>query len=143
MAAHETFIRNNEIQGSSDRTFGLVIAGAFVVMGFSPLRHHEPMRYWAFGAALPFLALAIAAPKMLSPLNLLWTKFGFVLQKITNPLVMGVLFYFLITPVALIFKLFGKDPLNRRFDPENPDVQSYWVTRDVTDSFSETMKHQF
>ena len=142
MAAHETFERSShdDEPGSSNRTFGLVFTAFFLFVGLSPLRHHQAIRWWSLALAGLFLAVAAVAPVLLQPLNRLWTRFALLLQKITNPIVMSVLFYLLITPMGLLMKAFGKDPLNRKFDP---DAESYWINRQPLGEQSESMRHQF
>ncbi len=140
MAAHETFQHGEKEPGSSDRTFGLVFTGFFLVVALAPLRHQQPLRWWALAAAGVFLAVALVAPTLLRGLNRLWTELAFLLQKITNPIVMGVLFYLLITPIGLLMRVFGKDPLNRKFDPH---AESYWIKREPMGDSAESMRHQF
>lgn len=141
MSAHETFQRDEEIKGSSNRVFGFVIGTFFLILGIAPLRHGHSSPRWAFleVSALFFFAGA-ALPWTLRPLNWGWTRFAHVLQKITNPIVMGILFYLLITPVALVLKLLGKDPLNRSFDP---GAKSYWVIRQPPGPTPESLRQQF
>ena len=79
-------------------------------------------------------------PKILSPLNRLWFRFGLLLHHIVNPVVMALLFFTTVTPMALIMRLLGKDPLRRKFDPE---ADSYWIPRQPAGPAPETMKNQF
>jgi hypothetical protein len=137
---HETFSRDDKVRLGSDRVFGLVFAVVFLIVGFWPLHDLVPVRPWSIIISGCFLALALIMPKLLRPLNLLWFRFGLLLHKIVNPLVMGLLFYFTITPMALIFRMIGKDPLSRDFDP---DAGSYWVKRDPPGPAPESMKNQF
>lgn len=147
MAAHETLDRKDEIEGSSDRAFGLVFTTFFLIVGIYPyirslLKHEEEpsVRAWSLVSAAIFLALALAAPRILNPLNRAWTKFGLLLQRITNPIIMGVVFYLLITPIALFFRLVGRDALRRKFEPE---AQTYWIARDGGSAVQQSMKNQF
>ena len=73
-----------------------------------------------------FLVVAVAAPRLLAPLNRLWYRFGLLLHRIVNPVVMGLLFYATVTPIALVMRLVGKDPLHRAFDPQ---ARTYWIER--------------
>ena len=84
------------------------------------------IRLWALIAAGVFAAAGLFAPALLRPLNRVWFLFGMILHKVVNPLVMGLLFYATITPMAFVMRLMGKDPLRRRFDPE---AKSYWIER--------------
>ncbi|MDD9928124.1 MAG: SxtJ family membrane protein [Rhodospirillaceae bacterium] len=98
------------------------------------------MRWWSLIIAGVFLALAFAAPKLLSPLNRLWMRFGLLLHRIVNPLVMALLFFLVVTPIALLMRLFGKRPLHLETEP---DAESYWIPRDPPGPEPETMKQQF
>ena len=141
MAAHETFQRDEEIKGSSNRVFGFVIGTFFLLLGLAPLRHNYGAFRWGFiEFSVLFFFAGSAMPWTLGPLNWVWTRVAHLLQKVTNPLVMGVLFYLLITPVALVLKVLGKDPLNRRLDP---NAGSYWIKRQPPGPAPETMRQQF
>ena len=94
----------------------------------------------ALAAAAVFLVLAIAAPRLLRPLNRLWHRFGLLLARFMNLLVLGLLFYFVITPMGLIMRMAGKDPLRLRWRPE---ADSYWIERAPPGPKPETMKNQF
>ena len=137
---HEDFGRSDEVKGSSDRTFGFVFTVLFAVIGLWPLMGGGGVRLWSLALAGSFLALALVRPSLLRPLNRLWMKFGLLLHMIVNPLVMGLLFYVTVTPIGLVMRLVGKDPLGRRFDPA---AESYWVLRDPPGPAPETMKNQF
>jgi Saxitoxin biosynthesis operon protein SxtJ len=137
---HEDFSRQEEITPSSDRSFGLVIAIFFLIVGFWPLVHAEPVRWWALGAAAVFAVLALLWTAALAPLNKLWTKLGLLLYRIVSPIVLGLLFYLTVTPIALLMRLLRKDPLRLRGDP---DGASYWVIRTPPGPAPESMKNQF
>ena len=137
---HEDFSREEAIQTSSDRTFGFVFAAFFVLVALGPVaRHHHP-RLWAFVPAAIFLVASLALPAALAPLNALWARFGAMLQKVVNPIVMGVLFFVTITPIAFIMKLLNKDPLQLGW---HPDARSYWIPRTPPGPAPQTMKDQF
>ncbi|MBI3557232.1 MAG: hypothetical protein HY074_13295 [Deltaproteobacteria bacterium] len=140
MAAHETYDRNEEVPVTSDRVFGLVFTTLFLIVGALPLRHQLPPRWWAFVLAGAFLVASVAIPGALQTLNRGWTRFSLLLQKITNPVVMGILFYALITPMALVMKILGKDPLSLGL---NSKIESYWIERKSAEPLSETMRRQF
>jgi len=137
---HDDFGRHIEVRGSSDRSFGLWFTLFFVVIGLLPLRHSRPVKIWALAVAAVFLLLAFAAPQILRPLNQAWTKLGLVLGKIVNPIVMSVVFLLLVTPLALLFRVLGKDPLRLRLAP---DATTYWLPRDPPGPAPETMARQF
>ncbi|MDA1323827.1 MAG: SxtJ family membrane protein [Proteobacteria bacterium] len=139
-AVHETISRDEEVKGSSDRAFGVVFTVVFLIIGLFPLIRDGNPRIWALIVAGLFLAVALAHPILLAPLNRLWTRFGLLLHKITNPIIMGLVFFVTVTPTALIMKLMGKDPLNRKIDR---NAKSYWIERQPPGPSPETMKNQF
>jgi len=137
---HEDFTREEELKGSSDRVFGLVFGAAFAIIGLVPiLGGHEP-RLWAILVAAVFIFCATVRPEILRPLNRLWQKIGLSLHRIVNPLVMGVLFYAIITPMAVVMRLRGKDPLRLK---RPPGVSSYWIPRTPPGPPPDSMTNQF
>lgn len=137
---HESFQAQKEVKVGSERSFGIVFAIVFTLIGLHPLINGDSIRLWAAGIALAFLIVALVMPRILKPLNIIWFKFGLVLHAVVNPLIMGLLFFFTITPIALIFKLLGKDPLSLTLDA---DAKSYWVHRNPAGPDPQTMKRQF
>ena len=137
---HESFREGDAVKGSSNRSFGIVFAVVFAIIGLFPLIGGSSVRWWSLIVAGVFLALAFAAPKLLSPLNRLWMRFGLLLHRIVNPLVMALLFFLVVTPIALLMRLFGKRPLHLETEP---DAESYWIPRDPPGPEPETMKQQF
>jgi predicted membrane metal-binding protein len=137
---HENFERTDEVASSSDRTFGLVFVAVFLLIALWPLLDGGSPRIWSLVVAGAFLLLALAAPAFLGPLNRLWTKFGLLLHRVVNPVVLGLMFYIAVVPVALVMRLVGKDPLQRRFDPQ---ADSYWEPRDPPGPAPKSMIDQF
>jgi len=137
---HEDLGRQHEIKQSSERSFGIVFAAAFAVIGLWPLMGSGTPRYWALTAAAIFLVLAFVWTAPLGPLNRLWARLGFLLHTVMNPLVMGLLFFGTVLPIGLMLRLAGKDLLNLRRDPA---AGSYWIKRDPPGPKPETMIHQF
>jgi Saxitoxin biosynthesis operon protein SxtJ len=137
---HEDFSRPEEIRSSSDRSFGLVIATFFLIVSVWPLVRAEPVRWWALGVAAAFALLAVLWTSALAPLNRLWVKLGALLNSIVSPVIMGLLFYVTVTPIALLLRLLGKDPLRLRRDR---DASSYWIDRMPPGSAPESMKNLF
>jgi Saxitoxin biosynthesis operon protein SxtJ len=137
---HEDFSRQEEIRPSSERSFGLVIAIFFLIVTFWPLTRAEPIRWWALGMAAVFAALALLWAPALTPLNKAWTKFGILLYRTVSPVVMAILFYVTVTPIALLMRLLGKDPLRLRRDPK---AGSYWIDRIPPGPAPESMKNQY
>ncbi|MBI3471788.1 MAG: hypothetical protein HY013_10570 [Candidatus Solibacter usitatus] len=140
VATHEDFSRKEAVKGSSDRSFGLVFTAFFGIYGLWPLWKGGAPRLWSLALSGAFLALALIAPAVLHPLNLLWTKLGLLLARITNPIVTGLMFYVIFTPAALAMRLMGKDLLRLRPDP---DADSYWIPRQPPGPPPETMRNQF
>ena len=137
---HEDLGRKEEIKGSSDRSFGLVFTVVFALVGLWPVFFGNAARPWALGIAAVFLIVALARPALLAPLNTLWLKFGLLLSRVVNPIVIGLLFYSTVTPIGLVMRLLGKDPLRLRFEPA---ATSYWIERDPPGPPPESMKNQF
>ena len=140
ISSHERFERDEQIQGSTDRTFGIVFAVVFALIGLWPLINGDDVRLWSLGVGAVFLLVAFVRSSLLAPLNRLWTKFGLLLHRVTNPLIMGIVFYLAVTPTALVLRLAGKDPLRRRIDRS---AKTYWIDREPPGPAPETMKHQF
>ena len=137
---HERLLDEGPVKTSSDRSFGIVFAIVFAIIGLWPLLADGGVRWWSLAIALGFAAVAIARPGLLAPLNRLWFRFGLLLNSIVSPLVMGLLFYLIITPFALFMRLTGKDLLHLRRDPE---AASYWIQREPPGPAPETIKNQF
>ncbi len=135
---HESFDRDEAVRGSSDRNFGLVFAVVFAVIGLLPGAFGRPVRTWSIVAAALFLVVAVTAPSILAPLNKLWLKLGLLLHRVVSPIVLGIMFFLVITPMGLLMKVFGKDPLRLRFDR---GASTYWIAREPPgpppDSFSD------
>ena len=125
---------------SSDRSFGLVMAGACAVIGLLPLLHSKAPHWWLFGVAVALIAVAFIRPYTLHPINRAWLAIGRLLHRIMSPLVMGAVFFVCVTPIAWVMRLQGKDllSLSRR-----PDLSSYWIPRDPSPPASESMRQQF
>jgi len=137
---HEDFGRTDPVKRSSDRATGLVFAAVFTIIALWPLWKSGAVREWALITAAAITIVALAIPRALGPLSRAWHGLGLVLHRVVNPLVMGLLFYLTVTPTGLLMRLFRKDPLRLRFDPE---AKSYWIERQPPGPAPETMRHQF
>ncbi len=126
----------DEINISSNRNFGIVFFVVFLIVSFYPLINDENIRYWSLIISLIFLILGLIDSKILTPLNKIWFKFGILLGRIISPLVMGIIYYFVVTPIGLLMKILRKDLLNLKFNKD----KSYWIEK--TDPKSK-MKNQF
>ena len=130
-------LRKSRIKTSSNRNFGLVFFFAFLIIGLWPLLNEGPLKIWSIIIAIIFLILGLINSKLLTPLNKLWFKFGMFLGSIVSPIVMGIVFFLVVTPTGLIMKIMGKNLLNRKYDSK---IKSYWMHRDKNKT---TMKQQF
>lgn len=141
MTVTEQSERHEEVQGSSDRAFGFVFAVVFITIALWPVvtAGGKP-RGWAMGLGVLFMAAGLLYPEILAPLNRLWTRFGLLLHRIVSPLVMGILFFLVVTPIALLMRVFGQRPLSLGFDRRRA---SYWIVREPPGPPPDTMKQQF
>jgi hypothetical protein len=137
---HERVYAEAAVKGSSDRTFGFVLAVIFLVIGLAPLAGGADVRIWALIPAALLLILAIARPTSLGPLNRIWTRFGLWLHKLMSPLMLGVIFYCSVTPIGVFLRMIGKRPLGLRPDAK---METYWITRRPAGPPPETMRNQF
>ena len=138
--AHEDLSREEQLEGSSDRTFGLVFAGAFLVMAGWPLWRGEVPRWWALGVAVIFALVALLRPMRLSRLNRLWMKLGVLLGRVVSPIALGILFFGVLTPIGVLIRLTGKDPLRLKRDS---GTDSYWIPREPPGPPPDSMTNQF
>lgn len=138
--SHELHLREERIEGSSDKGFGQVFAVVFaLVAAFSWWFNGKFWPYWLAGSAV-FLILAYVYPKILGPLNRVWMKFGFLLSIIFSPIMMGIIYYLVVTPIGLLLRLSGKDLLSLKWDRS---AKSYWINRDPPGPEPESLKNQF
>jgi Saxitoxin biosynthesis operon protein SxtJ len=137
---HERLDRDDEAAGPSDRRFGLTFFSVFALAAI--LLRWRGSDWWPvpLGFAFACLALALLAPNRLRHFNRLWLKFGLVLHAVINPLVMGLLFYLVITPFGVFARLRGKDFLHLRFEP---GATTYWIERRPPGPEPKTMNNQF
>jgi len=127
----------HKIKIGSNRNFGIVFFIVFLVVSLWPLTYGEPVRIWSAIISLVFLFLGLINSKLLTPLNKLWFKFGMILGAIIAPIVMGVVFFLVVTPIGLIMRIMGKDLLKKKYDKKK---ETYWIKRD---KLVGTMKQQF
>jgi hypothetical protein len=126
----------DDIKISSNRSFGIVFFIVFLLIAFYPLINQGEIRIWSVLISLLFLILGIINSKILTPLNKVWFKFGIFLGKLISPIVMGIIFFLVVTPIAFLMRMLKKDLLNIKFNKNS----SYWIKK--TDPKS-TMKNQF
>jgi len=142
MSSHEQYIREYVIETASNRRFGLVVGGIFLLIGSIRAYLHWEIGWLAAILAAIGLILMLAAvtmPDALTPANRGWMKLGLLLHKITNPVFLGLMFVLAILPTGLAMRAFGKDPMARKLGKE----ERYWVKRKTTTSSSETLAQPF
>ena len=127
MAENEPIVSHRKVVVGSDRSFGLVFAAFFLVVALFPLVHGAPPRWWALGFAATFVVAAFIAPRVLHPLNRVWFAFGLMLHHVVNPIIMALMFYGAILPMALLLRARGKDLLRLKREPK---TDLYWIERE-------------
>ena len=127
----------SKIKISSNRSFGLVFFVVFLIVALWPLKSGEDIRIWSLALSIIFFSLGILNSKLLTPLNKLWFKFGILLGSIVSPIIMGIVFFLVVTPIGVFMRLLGKDLLKMR---KVKNTSTYWIKRDKQQS---TMKKQF
>lgn len=138
--SHEDLTREEEVEGSSDRSFGVVFAVVFLIVALLPLLHAGAVRWWSLGVSAAFAVVAFTVPSILAVPNRLWMKFGLLLAKIVSPIALGILFYLVFTPIGLLMRLSGKDPMRLKADP---NAKSYWIDREPPGPPPQSMTNQF
>jgi hypothetical protein len=138
--SHELQARESVTRTASNRSFGLVLAGFFALLGGLSL--YRGAAHWPLWLVLAcgFAALALSRPRLLASLNRLWTAFGLLLHRVVSPIVLALIFFGCILPTGLLMRLFGKDPLRRRLEAA---AESYWLARDPPGPAPDTFKNQF
>ncbi len=126
----------NEIKIGSNKSFGIVFFIVFLIISVYPLFFDGNIRIWSLIVSLLFLVLGLINSRILTPLNRLWFKFGMFLGKFISPIIMGIVFFIVVTPTGLIMRAFKKDLLNLK----KKDSKSYWIKRD---KFNSDMRNQF
>ena len=121
---------------NSNRTFGILFFLVFLVIGIWPITNGEYVRWWSIIISLISLFLGIINSKILTPFNKIWIKIGELLGRVIAPIVMAIIYFFTITPMAILLKLLRKDLLRIKFS----SVTTYWIKRDK--KFG-SMKRQF
>ena len=129
-------MRNTEIKIGSNKSFGIVFFIVFLLIAIYPLINNDELRIWSLVVSIIFLILGLINSKVLTPLNKLLFKFGLLLGKVISPLIMGIIFFLVVTPTALIMRIIGKDLLNLKFN----NKKSYWIEKTGPKS---KMKNQF
>ena len=129
-------MKRSKIKMGSNRSFGIVFFLVFLILAFWPLTSFNTFKTLPLIISIIFLILGVINSKILSPLNIIWFKFGILLGSFVAPIVMGAVFFAVITPISIIMKMLGKDLLNKKYS----DKQSYWITKENSKN---SMKQQF
>jgi len=140
MSDHKTTNTSPKVKPLDNRTFGLIFAAIFSLIALFPLLNDGGVRIWAISMAAVFVVASLVIPKALTPLNELWAKFGLLMHKITNPLLMGLVFFLTVLPTGIILKILRKDPMNRK---RKPNEKSYWIQREQSVLTPESFDQQF
>ncbi|MDB3888591.1 SxtJ family membrane protein [Candidatus Pelagibacter sp.] len=126
----------NDVKISSNRSFGIVFFIVFLIIAIYPLINDGSLKLWSLIISIIFLILGAINSKILAPLNKIWFKFGIFLGKIVSPLVMGIIFFLVVTPTAILMRIFNKDLLSLKYNRD----KSYWIEKNEPRS---KMKNQF
>jgi hypothetical protein len=129
-------MNKNKIEISSNKSFGLVFSVVFLIISLFPLFKDGNIRIWAIVIAITFFILGLLNSKILSPLNKIWFKFGILLGNFVSPLIMGIVFFVVVTPTSLMMRMFGKNLLGLK----KINKKSYWIERP---NIKSKMKNQF
>ena len=120
----------------SNRSFGIVFFIVFLIISLWPLLNSNEIRIWSLIVSIIFLTLGLINSKALTPLNKLWFKFGIFLGNIISPIVMGIIYFAVVTPIALLLKVINKDVLSLKKTKQ----VSYWKNKE---KYNSSMKNQF
>ena len=126
----------DEIKISSNRSFGIVFFIVFLLIALYPLLKDNDLRIWSLVISFIFLILGLINSKILTPLNRLWFKFGLLLGRFISPIIMGIIFFVVVTPIGIIMRLLKKDLLNLKYNKK----KTYWIDKSGPKS---KMKNQF
>ena len=126
----------DDVKIGSNRSFGIVFFVFFLLVAIYPLINNGELRLWSLIISIIFLLLGLVKSRILNPLNKLWFKFGIFLGKLISPIIMGIIFFLVVTPIGLLMKLLGKDLLNLKYNVN----KSYWIEKNDPKS---KMKNQF
>ena len=126
----------DDIKIGSNRSFGIVFFIVFLIISLYPIIYNGDLRSWSLVVSLIFLILGLINSKILTPLNKLWFKFGIFLGKIISPLIMGIIFFLIVTPIGFFMRMLGRDLINLKYNKSD----TYWIKKTGLKS---KMKNQF
>ena len=137
---HENLDRLEEIKVSSNRSFGMVFTLVFLVVGIWQISAEKSLGWYFFASAILFFIVAITFPSLLGPFNRAWFKFGLLLGQAVNPVILGLVFFLVVTPIGIVRRLLGKDSLHLK---TKPNLKSYWIDRNPPGPKLGSMTKQF
>ncbi len=129
-------MKANSIKISSNRSFGITFFIVFLIISLFPVLNEENPKVWSLAISFIFLILGLLNSNLLSPLNKIWFKFGLFLGNFISPIVMGIVFFFVVTPIGIMMRISGKDLLNLK----KKNKKTHWIEKTGTKS---KMKNQF
>ncbi len=129
-------MKQRNIKISSNRSFGIVFFVVFFLIGAWPILKEGELRYWSIIVSLIFLILGLFKSKLLTPLNKLWYKFGILLGNFIAPIIMGFVYFLVVTPIGILMRLLGKDLINLKLNKK----KTYWIEKK---EIKTSMKNQF
>ena len=109
----------------------------FLIISLYPYLNHNDIRIWSLILSIIFLILGLLNSKILTPINKTWINFGFFLGRIFSPIIMGFIYFLIVTPTGIIMRLLNKDLLKLRYDKK---TNTYWFVKKEINS---NMKNQF
>ena len=126
----------NKIKISSNKSFGIIFFIVFLIISIYPIINDQEIRIWSIVVSIIFLIMGLRNSRYLTPLNIIWFKFGILLGNLISPIVMGLIFFTIVTPICLLMRIYSKNFLNLKKNNDN----SYWVK---TNNQKSKMKNQF
>ena len=118
-------MQKQNIKISSNKSFGIVFFVVFLLIGIYPIINDNNTIYWSLILSIIFLFLGIINSKILTPFNIIWFKFGILLGNIVSPIIMGIIFFFVVTPIGLLMRILKKDLLNLKYNND----KTYWIKK--------------
>lgn len=135
---HERIEADEEVKLPSERSFAMVFASVFAVIGLFPLVHGGGIRWWSIVIGAVFLIVGLAVPSILRSLNKLWMRFGLLLHRVVNPLVLGLMFWGMLVPAGYLIRMFSGKLLASELKDD-----SYWIRRKPPGPDPESVRNQF
>jgi len=130
----------SEIELPSNQKFGYFFTAIFMIAGVYFLYENIIiMSYTFFGLAVALIIVVFTKQELILPFNKLWMRFGFLLGKLISPIVLGIIFFSIFTPIAFFMRLSGRDELRLKLK----ERQSFWKLKEINSPSKDAFKHQF